>query len=140
MASLAELLTRAISSVRQPSEAQREILDRMTALRSRFDAGLLRVAVLGQFKRGKSTLVNALLGAPVLPTGVTPVTALPTFISAGVNTRLTITLRGGQEPIVTTAIFEIPRVLERYVSETQNPHNRLGVRARCDRGPFRLPR
>ena len=87
MTSLTELLTRAISSVPHPSEAQGEILKRLSALQSRFDEGLLRVAVLGQFKRGKSTLLNALLGARVLPTGVTPVTALPTFISAGKSTR-----------------------------------------------------
>ena len=127
MASLAELLTRAISSVPNPSEAQAEILARLSALRSRFDEGLLRVAVLGQFKRGKSTLLNALLGAPVLPTGVTPVTALATFISAGDSTRLRIAFRGDKEPIVTAVASEIPAVLERYVSESRNPHNRLGV-------------
>ena len=127
MASLAELLTRAISSVPRPSEAQGEILDRLSALRSRFDEGLLRVAVLGQFKRGKSTLLNALLGARVLPTGVTPVTALPTFISAGDSTRLRIAFRDGKEPSARGRCVRNPRVLERYVSESQNPHNRLGV-------------
>jgi hypothetical protein len=127
MTSLAEALTRAISSVPNPSEAQAEILARLSALRSRFDEGLLRVAVLGQFKRGKSTLLNALLGAPLLPTGVTPVTALATFISAGDSTRLRIAFRGGKEPIVTDVAPEIPAVLERYVSESRNPHNRLGV-------------
>jgi len=127
MASLAELLTRAISSVQHPSEPQREILDRLSALRSRFDEGLLRVAALGQFKRGKSTLLNALLGARVLPTGVTPVTALSTFIGAGDSTRLTIAFRGGKKATVTAIASEVPGVLERYVSETQNPHNRLGV-------------
>ena len=35
----------------------------------------LQLAVLGQFKRGKSTFINALLGAAVLPTGVIPLTA-----------------------------------------------------------------
>jgi GTPase Era involved in 16S rRNA processing len=127
MASLAELLTRAISSVQHPSEAQAEILDRLSALRWRFEEGLLRVAVLGQFKRGKSTLLNALLGARVLPTGVTPVTALPTFISAGETTRLRIAFRDGKEPPLTAVAADIPGVLERYVSETQNPHNRFGV-------------
>ena len=127
MASLAELLTRAISSVQHPSEAQAEILDRLSALRWRFEEGLLRVAVLGQFKRGKSTLLNALLGARVLPTGVTPVTALPTFISAGETTRLRIAFRGGKEPPLTAVAADIPGVLERYVSETQNPHNRFEV-------------
>ncbi len=127
MATLAELLTRATSSVPRPSEAQGEILDRLGALRSRFEEGLLRVAVLGQFKRGKSTLLNALLGARVLPTGVTPVTALPTFISAGDSTRFRIAFRDGKDPTVAAGGSEIARFLERYVSESQNPHNRLGV-------------
>jgi len=127
MASLSELLTRAVSSVQRPSEAQRGILDRLSALRSRFEEGLLRVAALGQFKRGKSTLLNALLGARVLPTGVTPVTALSTFISAGDSTRLTIAFKGGEKPTVTAVASEVPGALERYVSETQNPRNRLGV-------------
>ena len=52
-------------------------------------------AVLGQFKRGKSTLLNALLGVPLLPTGVTPVTAIPTFIKAGTKTTARITFKGG---------------------------------------------
>ena len=33
------------------------------------------VAVAGDFKRGKSSLINALLGIPVLPMGVEPMTA-----------------------------------------------------------------
>jgi ribosome biogenesis GTPase A len=69
-----------------PTAAQQELLVRLSRLRTRLDEGLLRVAVLGQFKRGKSTLLNALLGVPLLPTGVTPVTAIPTFIKAGPKT------------------------------------------------------
>ena len=33
------------------------------------------LVVLGEFNHGKSTFINALLGAPVLPTGITPTTA-----------------------------------------------------------------
>ena len=33
------------------------------------------VAVIGEFKRGKSSLINALLGAEILPTSVLPMTA-----------------------------------------------------------------
>ncbi len=36
-----------------------------------------------QFKRGKSTFLNALLGESLLPTGVVPLTAIPTFIHWG---------------------------------------------------------
>lgn len=48
----------------------------------RVSGGRFYVACIGQFKRGKSSLLNALVGDNVLPTGVVPVTAAPT-ISAG---------------------------------------------------------
>jgi predicted GTPase len=54
---------------------------RLLALRDRLQHERLQIAVLGQFKRGKSTFVNALLGAPVLPTAVVPLTSIATFIA-----------------------------------------------------------
>lgn len=126
-ASLDELLTRAISSSRGSSAAQRQTLERLRDLKTRFEEGRLRVAVIGQFKRGKSTLLNALLGAPVLPTGLTPVTAISTFIEANAKPWARIAFNGGKEPIVTSEEREIPHLLERHISEAQNPHNRLDV-------------
>ena len=126
-ASFDQLLTRAITSVPDPSEAQERILDKLRDLRERFEEGRLRVAVLGQFKRGKSTLLNALLGAPLLPTGVTPVTAIPTFVEASDSTWVRVAFNSGSAPVVTSAAHEIPSVLERHISEAQNPHNRLNV-------------
>ncbi len=126
-ASLDELLTRAISSTRGSSDTQRQIVERLCDLRARFEEGRLRVAVIGQFKRGKSSLLNALLGAPMLPTGVTPVTAIPTFIEASDSAWARIEFKSGKEPILTSTAHEIPAVLERHISEAQNPHNRLDV-------------
>ncbi|MDQ2874335.1 MAG: dynamin family protein [Actinomycetota bacterium] len=54
--------------------------DSLAALRERLRAARLRVLVAGEAKRGKSTLINALLGRPVLPTGVTPLTAAETTV------------------------------------------------------------
>ena len=127
MDSLDALLARAATSVRNVNPAQREILERLQRLKTRLEEGLLRVAVLGQFKRGKSTLVNALLGTSVLPTGITPVTAIPTYIRAAAQTSARVSFAGDKEPFVCSTPEEIPRVLERYVSETENPHNRLKV-------------
>jgi GTP-binding protein EngB required for normal cell division len=127
MASLDTLLARATSSVPSPTAAQQELLVRLSRLRTRLDEGLLRVAVLGQFKRGKSTLLNALLGVPLLPTGVTPVTAIPTFIKAGPKTTVRITFKGGKEPLLISDEAEIPTVLEEHISEAENPRNQLGV-------------
>ena len=54
------------------------------SLGGRIDADLVQklisdrfhLVVVGEFNHGKTTFVNALLGAPVLPTGVTPTTAV----------------------------------------------------------------
>jgi GTPase Era involved in 16S rRNA processing len=127
MASLDIFLARAASSVLHPTATQQEILERLSRLRARLEEGLLRVAVLGQFKRGKSTLLNALLGAPLLPTGVTPVTAIPTFIKAGAETNARITFNDGKEPLLISTAAEIPDILQRYISEAENPRNGLNV-------------
>ena len=122
-----EILTRAASSVQNPSSAQRGLLAKLTALQGRLDEGLLRVAVLGQFKRGKSTLLNALLGAPLLPSGVIPVTAIPTFVRAGAEAKTRITFANGKAALEFFGEPDIQRALEQHISEAQNPHNRLQV-------------
>ncbi len=43
----------------------------------------LDVAVLGQFKSGKSSLLNAVLGEAVFPVGALPVTAVVTRVAGG---------------------------------------------------------
>jgi small GTP-binding protein len=93
----------------------------LAELRGRLHAARLRVLVAGEAKRGKSTLVNALLGRPVLPAGVTPLTALPT------------TVRYGQEEEV-RAVFADGRAerfplaaLEDLVTERHNPGNRRNL-------------
>ncbi len=55
-------------------------------LRRTLDESELVVAVAGDFKRGKSTLINALLGKRVLPTRVAPATAVPCLLRAGPST------------------------------------------------------
>jgi small GTP-binding protein len=56
--------------------------DRIAALADRLDSARLRVLVAGEAKRGKSTLVNALLGRDILPSGVVPLTAVPATVVA----------------------------------------------------------
>jgi GTP-binding protein EngB required for normal cell division len=49
---------------------QQDLLARAQDLRDKLAAEQFNLVVLGQFKRGKSTLINALLGADLLPTAV----------------------------------------------------------------------
>ena len=79
------------------------------------------VACVGQFKRGKSTLLDALVGDPVLPTGVVPITAVPTIVRHGRRRSARVRLSSGGWRDID------PDDLVSYVSEERNPENRLGV-------------
>ena len=80
-----------IHSVPNPSHNQTRLLELLAHLQVRLATERFQLAVLGQFKRGKSTLLNALLRADVLPAGVIPVTAIPTFLEAAVTPAFSVT-------------------------------------------------
>lgn len=52
-----------------------DLLEKVTALEEDIRQDRYKILVLGEFKRGKSTLVNALLGRSILPMDVLPETA-----------------------------------------------------------------
>lgn len=54
------------------------------------------VAIIGEFKRGKSTLINALLGKDVLPMDVLPTTATLNKISYGITPFVKIEYKDGK--------------------------------------------
>jgi len=87
----------------------------------RQDMNRLDVAVLGRFKAGKSSLLNAMLGRSVLPVDVLPATAIVTRIESGD--------RDGAK-----VLFQDNRVeetdlsnLDGFITEKGNPHNTKGV-------------
>ncbi len=93
----------------------------LAALRDRLDAARLRVLVVGEAKRGKSTLVNALLGRDLLPTGVTPLTAVATTLTYGSDRDLDVVFEDGRtERHPLTALDDL-------VTERGNPENTRGV-------------
>lgn len=66
----------------------------------RHDEGRFFVAVLGQFKRGKSTLLNALAGTQLLAVGVAPVTPVVTIVRYGARAVERVRMRDGDwQPI-----------------------------------------
>lgn len=103
--------------------------DRLRFLRSRLEEGRFHLAVLGQFKRGKSSLLNALLGNSLLPTSVVPLTAIPTFVEYGPDLRIRVRYRNGkpEEEFAGKSVEEAAKILENFVTEEGNPKNRLGV-------------
>lgn len=86
----------------------------------------LDVAVLGQFKSGKSSLLNAVLGADLLPVGVLPVTAVVTRLCGGGGGG---TLRASVTRLDGSSLEAPIGAVGEYVSEAGNPDNIKGVAA-----------
>ncbi len=61
-------------------------LDEFDALLSEFDRRRVRVALYGEVKAGKSTLINALSGRELSPSAFDPLTCLPVRITYGAET------------------------------------------------------
>jgi len=102
---------------------------RLAGLKDRLAEGRFHLAVLGQFKRGKSTLLNALLGESVLPTSVIPLTAIPTFIRQGREFRIRVSYLDDRKPEEWTApdAGRLSELLRGLVTESGNPRNHRGV-------------
>lgn len=80
------------------------------------------LSVAGQFNRGKSSLMNAIIGRDVLPTGVLPVTSVVTILKYGTVDRLLVHLDGRRLPL------EVPLLtLAQYVTQEGNPGNEKKV-------------
>ena len=58
------------------------------------------VAVVGEFRRGKSSLINAMLGLKVLPADVTPTTATINRITFGTEPQVTICYKDGGTELI----------------------------------------
>jgi len=93
----------------------------LSACESLAGGGPIDVAVLGQFKSGKSSLLNAVLGEAVFPVGAVPVTAVVTRAAAGPERVVRVTyLDGSVEEVAPARIAE-------FVTESGNPGNRRRV-------------
>lgn len=89
----------------------------LAAIRTKFSEHAFNLVVAGEFKRGKSTLINALLGADLLPTGVVPLTSVVTLLHYGDIASANVAFENGD-------IRSVPlEALAEYVTERGNPDN-----------------
>lgn len=81
----------------------------------------MNIAVLGQFKTGKSSLVNSILQQDILPVGVVPLTAIVTQIFYNSEPYVHIQFMDGTD--LKTSLDQ----LATYVTEKFNPNNERKV-------------
>jgi len=72
---------------------------RARELLARLAADRFQLAVVGQFSRGKTTLMNALLGAAYLPMGALPMTSVITTVRFGSRPRAIVYRRASPLPV-----------------------------------------
>ncbi|MEO8230412.1 MAG: dynamin family protein [Chloroflexota bacterium] len=106
------------------SRGREDLVGRLAEVRSRLDRSETVICVVGEFKQGKSALINGLLGADVCP------------VDDDLATMAVTTVRHGERPTATvhrreagTAVIETidPGDLAGWVTERGNPDNRLNV-------------
>lgn len=81
----------------------------------------MTISVIGQFKRGKSTLSNCILGKNYMPVGIVPITSAVTKVVYGRQSAEVCFENGEIRPV------EIDE-LSAYISEQENAQNKLGVK------------
>lgn len=115
-------LLRVLLTIKAPGNGHKELRNKLQSLETKLANDKLHLAVLGQMKRGKSSFINALLGAEILPTGVLPVTAIITEIRYGPEPEAEVIYSAGdyREKIALEH-------LSTYITEAGNPGNRKQV-------------
>ncbi|MEL6982447.1 MAG: dynamin family protein [Actinomycetota bacterium] len=109
-----------------------DLAKRLEATAATLDDGTVRVMVVGEFKQGKSSLVNALLNAPVCPVDDDVATSVPTIVRHSDEPRAALIRSEPDRPDRADGTSTEPidvGSLPVYASEMGNPGNELGLLA-----------
>jgi len=117
-----EAALRTLLAIESTGTNNRTLREKLLSLEKKLASNQLQLAVLGQMKRGKSSFINALLGAELLPTGILPVTAIITEIRYGPIPNATIIYSTGglREQVDLSALAD-------YITEAGNPGNKKQI-------------
>ncbi len=116
---LQEALERQLHQLAQLPELKGPNLQRLI---DKLRTNRFNLVVMGAFKRGKSTLINALLGEAVLPTAIVPLTSVVTILGYGDQLSIQVHFQNGETREISK------EELVTYITEKGNPQNRKGVR------------
>ena len=102
-------------------EACRGYAEQVAQLIDKLENNAMTVSIIGQFKRGKSSMSNAILEDTILPVGIVPITSAVTKVVYSEKKSAHVHFKNG-------AVEEVGLdELSRYISEQENKGNELGV-------------
>jgi len=91
---------------------------------SRLADDRFNIVVVGQFSRGKTSLMNAMLNTTRLPTGIVPLTSVITTVQYGTREHAVLEYREDRR-----LPLDVPLAsLAEYITQRCNPGNALGIR------------
>src|SRR4051812_13765860 len=117
-----------------------DLRGRLALVRERVSSPSVRVLVVGEPKKGKSSLVNALVGVPVCPIAEDVATVVPTVIRAGTSPRAALVLArseataggGATADLVLERVEVAMEVLAARSTRTQRPDGGRLVRVEVE--------
>ena len=94
-----------------------EIMEELAELKTKIEKNKFYIVVAGLFKRGKSSIINALINKPIAPVAVTPLTAIITYFENDGTDKVEVIFEDGKTKSI--GVGEI----KGYVAEEENPKN-----------------
>ena len=83
----------------------------------RVETNAFSIAVVGEFKRGKSTFINALLGRDILPSDILPTTATLNRVTYGLKPLVKIQFKDSSEEII--ALEDLSNYVTKLTPESE---------------------
>ncbi|HRH43112.1 MAG TPA: dynamin family protein [Pyrinomonadaceae bacterium] len=83
----------------------------------RVEENSFSIAVVGEFKRGKSTFINALLGKDILPSDILPCSATLNRVTYGVKPNVLVKFKDGREEQI--GIDKLPDYVTKLTEESE---------------------
>ncbi len=93
----------------------------LNAIKKTNKSQYLNIAVVGQFKAGKSSFINNIIGENLLPTGVLPTTSIITVIENSGENKISVIFKDKSQKNITA-----DRLAD-FISEEKNPKNEKNV-------------
>jgi predicted GTPase len=114
-----------VTSEKQAAEASGELalsalIDNLRREVDKLKNAKFRFLIIGDFNRGKSSILNVLFGQELLPMGVTPTTSIPTFIQYGEQEKVIVYKKNGTQESMSLREYQ-----EKYTFNSKQVKNKI---------------